>query len=302
MDFLDVYRRGRAAGSTIDGRRQDVPGEILLPTIHDPVAFHIFDVPVRWYGLFILSGILVGVAVVRILATRRGLDPEFAIDAAPIVVVAAVVGARTYYLLLRNDYFRDNPRELVSLQLQGLTIHGALIAGVATFAILCRLRDAPLLPWTDVVIAAVPIGQAIGRLGNWANQEAFGTPSSLPWAVHIDPSNRPAAYATSETFHPAFLYEGILNLCVAGVLIWMVLRVPTTPRLRDGDVLAAYLVLYGLVRLAVERIRTDSLTIGPWPAAYWLSAALIVLGLGLAMARRVGPLAESAAAPAAEPS
>jgi phosphatidylglycerol---prolipoprotein diacylglyceryl transferase len=272
-----------------------------VPTIHDPVAFHIFDLPIRWYGLFILTGILVGVAVLRHLAALRGLDPEFALDAAPIVVVIAVIGARLYYLLLRNEYYRSNPDELVSLQLQGLTIHGALVAGMLAFAFLCHRRHQPLLTWADVVIAAVPIGQAIGRLGNWANQEAFGTPSSLPWAVHIDPGNRPAEYVSAATFHPTFMYEGILNLGVAAVLIWMVLRVPASPRLRDGDVLAAYLVLYGLVRLAVESVRSDSLYIGPWPAAYWLSGALIVLGIALALGRRVGPLAKPDIGPIVEP-
>ena len=272
-----------------------------MPTIHDPVAFHVFDLPIRWYGLFILTGILVGVFVARRLASRRGLDPEFTLDAAPLVVVAAVIGARIYYLLLRNGYYRDNPDELVSLQLQGLTIHGALVAGVLTFVFICWRRNQPILTWTDVVIAAVPIGQAIGRLGNWANQEAFGTPSTLPWAVHIDPPNRPAEYAASETFHPTFLYEGLLNLGVAAVLIWIVLRVPASPRLRDGDVLAAYLVLYGLVRLAVESVRTDSLYIGPWPAAYWLSGALIVAGIALAVSRRTGPLAKSENDPTLEP-
>lgn len=273
-----------------------------MPTFHDPVAFHIFDLAIRWYGLFILTAILVGVAIARHLAGQRGLDPEFPLDAAPVVVIAAVVGARIYYLLLRQDYYRENPDQLVSLQLQGLTIHGALIAGVLTFAVLCRRRGQPFWTWADVVIAAVPIGQAIGRLGNWANQEAFGTPSSLPWAVHIDPSNRPSEYATEETFHPTFLYEGILNLGVASVLIWLVLRVPRHPRFRDGDVLAAYCVLYGLVRLPVESVRTDSLYIGPLPAAYWLSGGLIVLGLVLAAARRIGPLAEPSGRPLPEPS
>jgi phosphatidylglycerol:prolipoprotein diacylglycerol transferase len=260
-----------------------------VPTIHDPVAFNFFGLPIRWYGLFILVGILVGVSVVRWLAVKRGLDPEFALDAAPVVIIVAVIGARLYYLLLRQDYYRRNPDELVSLQLQGLTIHGALIAGVLTFAVLCRRRNQPLLTWFDLVIAAVPIGQAIGRFGNWANQEAFGTPSTLPWAVHIDPANRPAKYATFDTFHPTFLYEAILNLIVAAVLIWMVVHIPVSTRLRDGDVLAAYCILYGTVRLIVESVRTDSLYIGPLPAAYWLSGALIVMGLALAIGRRIGP-------------
>jgi len=261
-----------------------------LPTIHDPVAFELFDVQIRWYGLFILAGILVGIAVVRLLARRRGLEPEFALDAAPIVIVVAVVGARLYYLLLRNGYYRSNPGELWSLHLQGLTIHGALVAGVLTFVYLCRRRAQPALIWADVVIAAVPIGQAIGRWGNWANQEAFGIPSTLPWAIHIDSDRRPAEFAANATFHPTFLYEGILNLIAAAILIWMVLHIPRSNRLKDGDALATYCVLYGVIRLIIESDRTDSLYIGPWPAAYWLSGALIVFGLLSIAGRRLLPL------------
>jgi phosphatidylglycerol:prolipoprotein diacylglycerol transferase len=258
-----------------------------VPTIHDPVAFRIFDIPIRWYGLFILTGILIGVSVVRWLARRRGFDPEFALDAAPIVVMSAVIGARIYYLLLRQDHYRRNPDEMFSLQMQGLTIHGALIAGVLAFAYLCRRRGQPFLAWADIVIAAVPIGQAIGRWGNWANQDAFGTPTSLPWAVTIDPQRRPAQFAANETFHPTFLYEGLLSIAIAAFLIWLVLRVPSSSRLRDGDVLSAYCVLYGLARIPIEHVRTDSLTIGPWPAAYWLSGALIAFGVVWFAGRRV---------------
>lgn len=257
-----------------------------MPVVHDPVAVHILGLTIRWYGLFILSGILVGVQVVRLLAKRRGLDPEFALDAAPVVIVAAVIGARLYYLLLRFRYYRDNAHELVSLQLQGLTIHGALIAGIAAFALLCRRRGQPILRWADVVIAAVPIGQAIGRWGNWANQEAFGTPTTLPWAVHIDPDRRPPEYAQFATFHPTFLYEGLLDLLIAAVLIRLLLTAPRRPWFRDGDVLGCYLVLYGLARLVIERIRTDSLMIGPLPAAYWLSGALILAGVLLVLGPR----------------
>lgn len=260
-----------------------------MPTVHDPVAFQLLGLPIRWYGLFVLAAMLVSVALMGQLARRRGLDPEFVFDAAPIVIVAGVIGARIYYLLLRNDYYRDNPDDLLTLQLQGLTIHGALIAGTLAFIYLCRRRGQPVRRWIDVVIAVVPIGQAIGRWGNWANQEAFGTPSTLPWAVHIDPDRRPVQYAAQETFHPAFLYEGIMNLFAAAVLVWILLRIPRSSRLRDGDVLGAYCVLYGVIRLIVERVRTDSLYIGAWPAAYWLSGVLIVAGLLVIASGRLWP-------------
>jgi phosphatidylglycerol:prolipoprotein diacylglycerol transferase len=101
----------------------------------------------------------------------------------------------------------------------------------------------------------------------------------LPWAVTIDPSRRPAEYSQFSTFHPTFLYEGILDLLIAGFLIWLVLRMPGSARLREGDALWSYFVLYGAARLLIERVRTDSLYIGPWPAAYWLSLGFILLGV-----------------------
>lgn len=260
-----------------------------MPVIHDPVAFELFGLPVRWYGLILLTAILVSIAIMGQLARRQGLDPDVLYDIAPIVVVAAVIGARVYYLLLRYDHYRTNPDQLLTLQLQGLTIHGALVAGVAAFVLVMRARGQPVLRWTDLVIAVVPIGQAIGRWGNWANQEAFGKPSTLPWAIEIEPAHRPSEYASFATFHPTFLYEAILNLVAAAMLVWLLFRIPKSPRLRQGDVLGCYLILYGVVRLVVEPMRTDSLTIGPWPAAYWFSGGLIAAGAMVMMGLRQRP-------------
>jgi phosphatidylglycerol:prolipoprotein diacylglycerol transferase len=251
----------------------------LLPTISDPIAFSFFGIDVRWYAMFILAGIVAAIAVMYVIARRRGMDPEFILDVAPWVVVAGIVGARAYYIVLKAGYFAEHPGEALNVRLGGLTIHGALAGGILAFAWFCWRRRQPFLAWTDVVIAAVPIGQAIGRWGNWANQEAFGTPTDLPWGVRIDPAHRPPEYAAYSTFHPTFLYEGILDLGIAAILIWLVLQLPHDRRLREGDVLWTYFVLYGLARLAVERIRTDSLYIGPLPAAYWVSGALIAGGL-----------------------
>jgi prolipoprotein diacylglyceryl transferase len=135
----------------------------------------------------------------------------------------------------------------------------------------------------------VPVGQAIGRFGNWANQEAFGRPSDLPWAVEIEPARRPAAYADQATFHPTFLYEALCSMLIAGALYWLVSRMSRRAAWRNGYALALYLILYGVVRLGIESMRTDSLYIGPWPAAYWLSGALILAGSMLALFRRGSP-------------
>ena len=257
-----------------------------MPTLDDPVAFSFGPVEVRWYALFILAGIAAAIVLIRWLAAQRGLDPEFVLDMAPWVVFLSIAGARLYYVLLKADFYLDNPADAFNIRLGGLTIHGALIAGIATVYVFCRLRGERFLVWIDLLVPGVALGQAIGRWGNWANQEAFGTPTDLPWAVTIDPARRPAGYEDQATFHPTFLYESLFNLANAVVLSWLALRLPRTAWLRPGDVAWIYFVLYGVARLLIERIRTDSLYIGPLPAAYWLSFALIGLGVAMLVLRR----------------
>ncbi len=257
-----------------------------MPVLHDPVAISIGSFDVRWYALFILIGIFAAIGLSAWLASKRGLGPEFLLDMAPVVVIAALVGARLYYVLLRWDYFLDNPVAAINVRTGGMSIHGALIAGVLTLWWYTRRHQQPLFGWADLIVPGVALGQAIGRWGNWANQEAFGTPTELPWAVTIEPENRPAEYADVATFHPAFLYESLFNLVNAVVLSWLVLRVGKRGGLRIGDVTGTYLIAYGLARLVIERIRTDSLMIGPWPAAYWLSLGMLLAGIALLFGTR----------------
>ena len=257
-----------------------------MPTLGDPTAFALGPFEIRWYALFILGGIALAIFLSYRLASARGVDPDFLLDITPWVVFLSIAGARLYYVLLEWDYFSSNPGEALNLRSGGLSIHGALLVGIPTVWLLCRRGRQPFLVWADLLVAGLALGQAIGRWGNWANQEAFGTPTDLPWAVTIDPARRPAGYEQFATFHPTFLYESIANGLNAIALSWLVLRIPRSPRLRDGDVLGLYLIVYGTVRLLIERIRTDSLFIGPLPAAYWLSFALILGGAGLLIANR----------------
>lgn len=258
----------------------------LVPRLSDPVALDLFGFTIRWYALFILTGIVVALLVMRWLARYRGLDPEFPLDAAPWVIIAALIGARGYYLLLKWRYYLDHPVEAINIRLGGLTVHGAIVGGLLALWLYCRHRNQRFLTWADIVAAALPLGQAIGRWGNWANQEAFGKPSSRPWAVEIDPIHRPPHYAEFSTFQPTFLYESICDALIAIVLIIVVRSMPRHRFWREGDAVWIYCVLYGLVRFAIERMRTDSLTIGPYPAAYWLSWILISIGVVMFAGRR----------------
>jgi phosphatidylglycerol---prolipoprotein diacylglyceryl transferase len=252
-----------------------------MPSPPDPVAFSIAGTDVRWYALFMLLGVVCGVWLTRVLAAHVGLDPDWVVDVVPWVVLFSILGARAYYVALRSAYFADRPWEAVNIRLGGLSFHGALLAGVLTFAVLCWRAGQPFLKWTDAAIPGVALAQAIGRWGNWANQEAFGTPTTAPWGLWIDPSRRPAAFAEIDRFHPTFLYESLFNLANAAVLTWLALRIPESRWLRHGDVLAFYLIGYGLARFLIETIRTDSLYLGPLPAAYWLSWGLMAIGIAL---------------------
>lgn len=256
-----------------------------MPSPGSPIAFEVGPFPLRWYAIFILAGIFVGLSIVGRAARRRGQDPDLVTDTAPRVLGSAILGARAYFVALEWRYFVDHPDEIVGLQLRGLTIHGALAGGILAFAVMCRRRREPFFRWADTIAIGIPIGQAIGRWGNWANQEAFGDPSNLPWAVEIDPDRRPDRFAAEPTFHPTFLYESVLSVLIAAVLAVVVLRLSGRPWYRDGMAIGIYLILYGLARLPIERLRTDSLYIGPYPAAYWLSGALILAGASLIFIR-----------------
>lgn len=258
-----------------------------MPSPPDPIAFSLLGIDVRWYALFMVAGVVAGLALTRYLASRLGLDANWLLDAMPWVVLASILGARLYYVALRADYFAVRPAEAINIRLGGLSFHGALVAGAATFAVICWRHRQPFLRWTDAVMPGVALAQAVGRWGNWANQEAFGRPTDAPWGLWIDPSRRPAEYAAVERFHPTFLYESLFNLANAAFLSWLALRVPANPRLRHGDVLALYLIDYGAARFLIERIRLDSLYLGPLPAAYWLSWALVAMGVAILIVPRL---------------
>lgn len=256
-----------------------------MPSPADPVAFSFLGIEIRWYAIFMLAGIVAGVALTRFIAARIGLDPDWTLDAAPWIVFASIVGARLYYVLLRGPELLSRPLDALNIRLGGLSFHGGLIAAAIALIILCRRQGQRFFAWADAAVPGAALAQAIGRWGNWANQEAFGTPTDLPWGLWIDPDRRPPGFLDAERFHPTFLYESLFNLANAVVLTWLALRVPSSPRLRQGDVLAVYLIAYGVARFLIERIRTDSLYLGPFPAAYWLSWAFIVAGGALLIAR-----------------
>jgi phosphatidylglycerol---prolipoprotein diacylglyceryl transferase len=249
------------------------------------IALQIGPLALRWYGLLIATGVLLGTTLAHREAIRRGMDPDRLLNAIVVAVLVALLGARLYYVLFNWDYYGANPAKIVAVWEGGLAIHGGLIAGLLATILYCRHAKLPLPVTLDVMAPCVAIGQAIGRWGNFFNQEAFGAPTNLPWKLYIDPAHRPPHLAGFEYFHPTFLYESLWNLLVFAIL-WFGLR----KRLegRPGALTLCYLGLYSIGRFFVEGLRIDSLMLGSFRAAQVVSLLLVVAsGAGLAlMARR----------------
>lgn len=267
--------------------------------VTDPVAFTIGPLAVRWYGILIMLGVLAGSYLAATLARRKGENPEHLWNMVPFVVFTAIVGARIYWVFLSwQTCCANDPAQAFNIRGGGISIHGAIVFGILAIWVYTRFARLSFFRWIDIIAPAMALGQAIGRWGNYTNQEAFGGPTSLPWGIYISPQNRPPAYATVERFHPTFLYESLYNLVVCAGLSALALRIDRDRRLRNGDVLWIYLILYALGRFAIETLRTDSLLLGPFKAAHVASGLALLAGIVGLLVRHVGWRGDANRAPA----
>jgi prolipoprotein diacylglyceryl transferase len=217
-------------------------------------AIHIGALQLRAYGLSIALGVLAAIWIAQRRWSDRGGDPRDIARLAGWSVAAGLVGARLYHVITDHQRFEGRWLHTFAIWEGGLGIPGGLIAGVLTGAWIARRRGLPVAQLLDVVAPAIPVAQAIGRLGNWFNQELYGRPTNLPWALHISPEHRPAGYEHIATYHPTFLYEALWNLALAGLLILYERRHPNA---RPGRLFALYVAGYALGRLWVEALRID---------------------------------------------
>jgi prolipoprotein diacylglyceryl transferase len=233
-------------------------GAALLQVIPSPSqgVWHLGPFPVRAYALWILLGIVVAIWMGERRLVARG-GPRGAVgDIAVWAVPFGIVGGRLYHVVSSPDaYFGPDgdPARALRIWEGGLGIWGAVALGVVGGVIACRRAGLRVGVVADAVAPGILVAQAIGRLGNWFNQELFGRPTDLPWGLAIDPRFRPEGYEQFATFHPAFLYELVWNLAAAAVLIWLDRRY----RLGHGRVFWAYIALYTVGRLWIEALRID---------------------------------------------
>lgn len=251
-----------------------------------PVAVEIGPLAIRWYGVLIASAMALGLWLAYREARRRGEDPEELLKAAEFALVGALVGARLYYVLFNLDYYLATPFKIIAVWEGGLAIHGGLIGGLLVGGGYAWTRRLPLARYLDIVAPSVVLGQAIGRWGNFFNEEAFGRPTDLPWRLYISPPHRPLPFQNAEYFHPTFLYESLWDLGVFAILVLLLRR-----RLEraPGALFLAYLGLYSLGRIWVEGLRLDSLMLGPIRVAQLASGLAILaaaIGVPLLLSRQ----------------
>ncbi|MFW6599580.1 prolipoprotein diacylglyceryl transferase [Propionibacteriaceae bacterium Y2011] len=242
-------------------------------------VWYVLGFPIRAYAICILAGIVVALVLSMRRWKARGGNPETIETVAIVAVPLGIIGARIYHVITDYQlYFgpgRDPIRALYIWE-GGLGIWGAVALGALGAWLVARKRGASFLAIADTMAPGIVLAQAIGRLGNWFNQELFGRPTDLPWGLAIDPANRPAGFEQFDTFHPTFLYEMLWNLGVLAVLLWADRRF----RLGHGKVFALYVVLYTVGRFWIEALRIDAVnTIGGFRLNNYTSLIVFVAAL-----------------------
>ena len=248
----------------------------------------IFGVNIYYYGVIMAIAITIGTLVSDWAATKYfGLKKETIIDMAPYFIIFGIIGARLYYCILNYDFYLRFPTEILAIRHGGISIHGAMLGGLFGLWLFSNRHKVSLIKLCDISVLGLSIAQAIGRWGNFFNSEAFGGPTNLPWKLYIAPEYRPIPYQEYEYFHPAFLYESILDLAIFGILFYLV----KTNRIKqEGNLTLIYLILYSVVRIIVESIRLDSVRyVLGMPVAIFVSICIIIVSI-IVLAKRKGLL------------
>lgn len=258
-------------------------GDTIQPI--DPIAFQLGPIQVHWYGVIIGLGALLGLYLAIREGERRGLHKDVFVDLLLFALPIAIIFARTYYVIFQWDYYSDNLAEIPKIWHGGLAIHGGLIGAVVTGFVYAKVKNLSFWKLADIAAPSIILGQAIGRWGNFINQEAHGGPVSreflenlqLPdWIIN-------QMYINGQYYHPTFLYESIWNF--AGFVILILLR---KVHLRRGELFLSYIIWYSVGRFFIEGMRTDSLMLTETlRMAQVLSALLALLAIAIFIYRRL---------------
>jgi len=254
-----------------------------------PIFVHVGPFSIHWYGLIMTTAIFVGTYVASRYVARHGQNPNSIWEMLFWVLIPAIIGARLYFVFIHSSrglnglqHYLAHPIEILQVWQGGIHIYGAFIFGGIALLLFLRIKKLPVLIFLDAVALGLLIGQTIGRLGNFFNQELYGPPTALPWGLRIDPQfrippyNNLSLYPASVRFHPLFLYEMLWNAIGFTLLFWISRRFEK--RLKDGDLFLLYLIWYPLGRFFLEFLRTDSWFFPgtPFNVVHLLSAIAII--------------------------
>jgi len=270
----------------------------------NPIAFQIGPIAVHWYGILIVIGIMAAAYLSTYTARLWGEDPQLVWDALVWCVFLGVVGARLYHVLtvppsmgVDRWYYLHNPAEIIKTWKGGLGIYGAVAGGALGLIIVIRRAKRNIWRWMDVTAPGLVLAQAIGRWGNFVNQELYGRPTDLPWGIPIEEPSRLEGYIEFERFHPTFFYESMWNLATCIVLVYLAWRYRR--RLVPGIIASIYFISYSAIRFFLEFIRLDSPAVGENVTIAQIVALCIILASAGVIVWRIQAHKESPEPPAA---
>lgn len=238
----------------------------------NPVAFTLFGLSIRWYGILIASGMMLGILIAQYTCKFRNVDYDTFINTVLLALPLSIIGARLYYVLFEFDYYKNNMSQILNIRQGGLAIHGGLIVGVLTAFLYLRHKKISFFKLADIAVPSIILAQAIGRWGNFFNQEAHGGPISYDFIKYFPEFIQRGMYIKGTYYQPTFLYESIWNICVFVVLLAILKKSK-----KSGIVFFTYIGLYSMGRFFIEGLRTDSLMLGSIRIAQLVSLSGVIL-------------------------
>ena len=231
----------------------------------DPVAFTLFGIDVKWYGVLIAMGALLAIFFAEKLAKKKGLYDDLVTDFSFFVIIFGIIGARLYYVLFEWEYYSLHKDEIFSIRNGGLAIYGGIIAGIIVAIVFSKIKKVEFWDIADIAAPGLALAQGIGRWGNFINGEAHGGVTNLPWAILVN----------GQRVHPTFLYESILDI---GIFFFLYFYLSKNQKFK-GQLFTTYMIIYGIGRFFIEGLRTDSLYIGIFRVSQLVSLLMVLVGV-----------------------
>ena len=263
-------------------------------------GFQIGPIPIRYYGIILMVGALAGAFLAEREARRRKIDGDLVWDGLIWVLVGGIIGALLWHIFtpppsmveqgFTVKFYLTHPLDILAIWNGGLGIPGAIIGGLLALYIFTRRRKLGFLLWTDIAAPGLALGQAIGRWGNYVNQELYGLPSNLPWAITIDPNHRLPGYENIARYQPLFFYESMWDLLNMAFLLWIGRRY--AKRLLTGDIFLVYLIIYPVGRFFLEFLRLDAAQVAGINFNQTVMAVVAVIATAALILRHRGPSQE----------